>query len=228
MRTHLSVILIALGMSGLTGGVMKAETLFEAGQKTSPPPLLVLEEDEPLLLDEPDINGADSAALQAQHDTSINARCYVCHVNYKQDPFVQWHLNKNIGCVKCHGESPEHIADEANLTPPEIMYWPSRVGFSCYWCHPRHDVPVREVIARWLERGLDQTNPNRVLCTQCHGAHRLNLRTIIWNKRTGALISKTRPTPVQSLPRKAAPLNSSVTNSPTASLLDLSPNDQIQ
>jgi hypothetical protein len=226
MRTHLWVALTALAVAGWAGWAAGAGIASVNSPNTAPPPpLLALEEDEPLLLEEPAAHGAEGGAIQAQHDTSINARCYVCHVNFKQDPFVQWHVNKNIGCVKCHGESREHIADEANLTPPEVMYWPSRVGFGCYWCHPRHDVPARDVLARWHELGLDQAKPQRVLCTECHGAHRLRVRTIVWDKRTGALLSKTQPMAVQSPPKLSPPI-SGVTNGPAPSLANQSAKDE--
>jgi hypothetical protein len=201
-RFHLARIVLWLGL--LAGWAAATASPAADAPKANPPPLLVVEEEAPLLLEEVSTNGTNAAALQAQQDASINAKCYVCHVNFRHDPFVQWHLSTNIGCVRCHGESREHVADEANLTPPDIMYWPSRVGFSCYFCHPRHDVPAREVLARWRECCRDVSDPKRVLCTQCHGAHRMQARTIVWDKRTGALISKIKSASTTS-PSRAAP-----------------------
>lgn len=169
------------------------------GQPASPPPpppplpALELDDDAPLLLD--DENGGAPLVLAdpGGHGVDINAACYVCHVNFKADPFVQRHARADIGCAKCHGASRAHVDDEANLTPPEVMYWPSRIGASCLVCHPTHNAPARDVILRWQERCPEKTNPNHLVCTDCHGNHRLALRTIVWNQRSGELVSKGRP-----------------------------------
>jgi hypothetical protein len=158
--------------------------------KPNPPPLLLEDEGAPLLLNE-----ATNAppALAGAAGIDLNAACYVCHANFKEDPFVQLHAQTNIGCVRCHGESRAHVADEANLTPPEAMYWPSRIRVSCYGCHPVHNAPAHEVLARWLERCPQKTNATRVVCTDCHGAHRMEVRSVVWDKRTGRLLSKAKP-----------------------------------
>ena len=156
----------------------------------NPPPPLVADDDAPLLLN--DATNAAPTNLGAS-GVDINAACYVCHANFRDDPFVQSHARTNIGCIKCHGESKEHVADEANLTPPNAMYWPSRIRISCYGCHPVHQAPAHEVLARWAERCPQKTNAVFVVCTDCHGAHRMPVRAIVWDKRTGQLLSKGKP-----------------------------------
>jgi len=199
----LSVSLTA-GVLGLCWGVGSAEVSPAAasGQKPAAPPALQVDKSALLLLDEP--AEEETPEFDPLHPVADNTRCYVCHVNYKEETFVQWHAKANIGCVKCHGDSADHIADEANLTPPGVMFWPSKVGFNCYWCHPQHNAPARDVILRWQELVAGKVDPNRVLCTDCHGAHRLKRRTIVWNKRTGALISKVSPASTNVPPRAAA------------------------
>jgi hypothetical protein len=68
------------------------------------------------------------------------------------------------------------------------MYVPEAIDKACGECHDTHDVSAREVLARWRDRGLDQKDVAQIVCTDCHGQHRLKSRTVRWNKRTGALI----------------------------------------
>ena len=182
----------AFGLSGTAGGAEAA----------APAPALQVDASAPLLLDEPVEEAAPPA--DPNHPVADNNRCYVCHANYKDEPFVQRHARANVGCVRCHGDSADHVADEANLTPPMLMYWPSRVGFNCYGCHPQHKASARDVILCWQERIAGKVDPKRVLCTDCHGEHRLPRRTIVWNKRTGTLISKVSPAATNAPPRAVA------------------------
>jgi hypothetical protein len=144
-------------------------------------------------------------ALVGTSGVDINAACYVCHANFILDPFVQSHAQTNIGCVRCHGDSRDHVADEANLTPPEAMYWPSRIRVSCYGCHPVHKAPAHEVLARWAERCPQKTNATRVVCTDCHGFHRMDVRSVVWDKRTGRLLSKAKPIIFRAAAEPSAP-----------------------
>ncbi|HOK77242.1 MAG TPA: hypothetical protein PLW35_05910 [Verrucomicrobiota bacterium] len=166
--------------------------------RSTPPPLQV-EEDTPLLLDShpPDEPpGGVSAATSVPH---INSACYVCHANYKNEELAHTHAKTNVGCVNCHGPSRAHALDEANLTPPDIMYWPSRIATSCYLCHTNHNAPAKTVIMRWQQRCVDK-DPKYLVCTDCHGDHRLRVRTTIWNKRTGEVVSKSRPRVIAAQP----------------------------
>ncbi len=187
--------------------------------KAGAAPLLVVEQEAPLLLDEPPTNATALLADGAQ-GMDINAACYVCHVNFKQDPFVQVHSKAHIGCAKCHGESPDHIADEANLTPPNIMYWASKIDLSCAGCHTNHNARARDVLARWQERCPDKTNPKQLVCTDCHGDHRLHVRSVVWDKKTGKLLSKAKPVVTRPstarLPRPAAKVPSAGAPGPPA------------
>jgi len=117
-----------------------------------------------------------------------NDACYVCHGNYKTEEFVVYHGQDEVGCIDCHGESLDHRGDEDNITPPEKMYAPEGVGKTCGACHEDHDAPAAKVIARWQERCPTKTDPKTIVCTDCHGAHRLKFRTVWWDKKTGKLI----------------------------------------
>jgi hypothetical protein len=196
-------VVVVVGSSWAVGGA-RLGAASGPEQKPVAPPALQVDQGAPLLLDEPAEEPA-MPKLDPQHPVADNTKCYVCHANYKEEPFVQWHAKANIGCVNCHGASPDHIADENNLTPPNTMYWPSKIGLSCYWCHPEHKAAARDVILRWQERVVGKADPKRVVCTDCHGEHRLKLRTIVWDKRTRVLISKIKTPSTNAPPRTALP-----------------------
>jgi len=155
-------------------GVLEPET--KGGPKTQPAvkdeaPLLL--EEEPLLLldDEPD--AGQSAGPEAN-----NSRCFVCHINYMQEDIAVIHARANIGCAGCHGGSDEHIADESwasggNGTAPEIMYPVAKINPFCMGCHTKDKIDT------------DQHKPlfaniEKMVCTDCHGDHRLEVRKCKW------------------------------------------------
>ena len=117
-----------------------------------------------------------------------NFACYVCHGNYDGEELVVMHGKKSVGCIDCHGESHAHRNDEDNITPPDKMYALETVDPMCSGCHEEHNVAATDVIARWRQRCAEKTDPKKITCTDCHGQHRLKLRTVRWDKRTGKLI----------------------------------------
>lgn len=154
-------------------------------QDAGGPPALEIDKDAPLLLlDEPEPKKKSSTSEMA----ADNSMCLCCHLNYEEEFLVTTHAAEGIGCIKCHGECLAHRDDEDNITPPDIMYWPERIDPACQKCHDMHDAPARDVIARWQERCPAKTDPESLVCTDCHGSHRLKFRTVWWNKKTGELI----------------------------------------
>jgi formate-dependent nitrite reductase cytochrome c552 subunit len=144
----------------------------------------VIDRNAPLLLDDP-------SEKEANEDTSylrINDACYVCHDNFKKEPLAVMHAKEEMGCADCHGESLEHQNDEDNITPPEIMYALDKVDSLCLECHDSHDVAAKDVLIRWRERCPKKTDFATVVCTDCHGYHRLKQRVVRWDKDTGDLI----------------------------------------
>lgn len=117
-----------------------------------------------------------------------NSACFVCHGNYQEEPFALWHAKEDVGCADCHGESHDHRNDEDNITPPDKMYAPEDIKKQCSTCHETHDAPAHKVIARWQERCPAKTDPKELVCTDCHGQHRLKFRTVWWDKKTGKLV----------------------------------------
>jgi len=156
-------------------------------EKSGGPPPLVVDTSAPLLLDEPTEEQQKSAAI-TNEATSENTACFVCHANYRTEFLVSRHAQANIGCVNCHGESTAHRNDENNTTAPEKIYAADKIESFCQKCHQSHDVSPAKVVARWLERNPDKTDAGQIICTDCHGDHRMKIRTVIWDKKTGKLL----------------------------------------
>jgi len=153
-------------------------------QKKGLPPLVV-DKNAPLLLEEPPEKDPWEVPSRPAAD---NTACYVCHTNYDEETFAVVHAKANIGCVKCHGASYPHRNDEDNITPPDVMFPPGKIESNCRECHRKHNVPPREVVLRWRQRCPEKTKPEEILCTDCHGNHRLKSRTVRWDKTTGKLL----------------------------------------
>lgn len=119
-----------------------------------------------------------------------NGACFVCHGNYQEEPFALWHAKADVGCADCHGKSHDHRNDEDNITPPDTMYAPADIAPACANCHETHDAPAAEVIARWQQRCPAKTDPEKLVCTDCHGQHRLKFRTVWWDKKTRKLVRR--------------------------------------
>ena len=177
------MMLAAIGLAAVIAapGFHVAKVLQAAEPSGGLPPLVV-DNEKPLLLDDPD------PEQEPTGPPSINQACYVCHANYEEEPFAQQHAKEKVGCIDCHGKSFAHRDDEDNVTPPDVMFPPEKIEENCSDCHDEHDVAAAEVIARWLERCPEKKDPKGIVCTDCHGQHRLKKRTVRWDKRTGKLV----------------------------------------
>ena len=169
--------------------IRAADPVESEPEITSGPPPLVVDTSEPLLLDEPTEEQVAAANTQAARD---NMACFVCHANYAGEFLAARHAAANVGCVTCHGDSFAHRNDENNTTPPETMYPAREIDPFCQGCHNSHDVPAQKVLARWIELGIDKEDAGRIVCTDCHGEHRMKIRTVIWDKQTGKLLRTNR------------------------------------
>ncbi len=155
--------------------------LLVARSPAAPPPLVV-DRDAPLLLGGPPPHA--SAVPLAD-----NTACFVCHANFEEEPLARGHAAAEVGCVDCHGDSFAHRNDENNTTPPEVMFPAAKIDAACRECHQEHVAPAAAVIARLLERCPDKTDGATLVCTNCHGRHRMKVRTVHWDKATGKLIT---------------------------------------
>ena len=141
----------------------------------------------PLLLDAP---VKPAAAIDPKKPMADNSACFVCHGNFQEESMVSVHAKENVSCAKCHGVSLAHRNDEDNVTPPDKMYAPARIDNACRVCHEEHDAPARKVIAMFQARFPPATDPKQVVCTDCHGEHRLKVRSVHWDKNTGKLLGR--------------------------------------
>jgi hypothetical protein len=185
--------------SNLAGTALAGDpAAAKPAEKTAGPPPLKVDRSAPLLLDEPSKTAPKKKPAGPVAD---NGACLVCHTNYEHEEMVVQHADGNVGCIKCHGESLAHRNDEDNVTPPDVMYPASKIEKGCKECHDSHDVPARDVIARWQKKCPAKTDPSQLVCTDCHGDHRLKLRTVRWDKETRKLLTRS---PAQPKPKNDA------------------------
>jgi hypothetical protein len=134
---------------------------------------------------QPDLQDPDYEPA-AKGSAAYNTFCYVCHASFKAEELVVGHARAGVGCMKCHGKSEDHSADEDHVTPPDIMYPKRKVNLHCMKCHPRGklaDVAKHRPL-------LTQTAASQEHCTTCHGDHRIAVRTRRWDKETGKLLAR--------------------------------------
>jgi len=180
----------------------RVEAAEQKKEKPGGPPPLVIDKSAPLLLDDPPKEEDPWAVPQGP--MADNSACFCCHTNYEEEPLAVRHAKANLGCIKCHGKSYAHRDDEDNITPPDIMFPADKIDEACRKCHTTHDAPALEVIARWKKCCPKKTDLKKLVCTDCHGQHRLKLRTVRWDKRTGKPIVSDDKTPKPSAPEGAA------------------------
>ncbi len=127
-----------------------------------------------------------------------NPFCKACHLDFDDEKLAKTHAQAGIGCERCHGESLRHRSDEANVTPPELMYPKARINPTCMMCHPRHTIQQvkqhRPILAAGLsifEEAAPAGADAKKYCTDCHGAHhRMQVRNVQWDKCTGASLKR--------------------------------------
>ena len=137
---------------------------------------------------------ADLVEEQAKRQFVVaNLFCTVCHYGFDEEELALNHKLAGIGCERCHGESERHRSDENNITPPEIMYPEAKINPTCMMCHPRGEInriKDHEPLLAGAKTIFDPKDVSqKVYCTGCHAkGHRINVRTIRWNKATGELL----------------------------------------
>jgi len=183
-----AVVAVAAMFAGRQAGEPLAAGEPKAKSPAALPPLKV-EKGAPLLLDA--LPDAKPAKTPEEGPVADNIACYCCHRNFEEEPMVRVHAKANVGCVKCHGESVAHRNDEDNTTPPDVIYPAQRIEKACQECHESHDAPAKKVIACWQQKCPAKTHVEELLCTDCHGDHRLKIRTVRWDKHTRKLIADT-------------------------------------
>ncbi len=168
--------------------VLAAAAAAPAAKPAAGPPPLVVDRSAPALLS--DGPAKFDSSQPAGHPKADNGPCFVCHGNFQDESLAVTHAKAGVGCMKCHGPSLAHRSDEDNVTPPEIMYPAAKIDAACRKCHEEHDASAREVIARWQKRCPGKTDAARIVCTDCHGEHHMQVRTVHWDKETGAWLGR--------------------------------------
>jgi len=140
---------------------------------------------EPVLQDGP--KGIKNPLAPAKGPPADNGRCHVCHVNFSDERLAVGHARANIGCEKCHGPSDAHCGDEGNVTAPTTLYAKADVDKSCKVCHP-DDRLIEGAKSCPVVVVDDAKGPK--YCTDCHGRHRMERRTVRWDTKTGKLLPK--------------------------------------
>jgi len=154
-------------------------------QPAGGPAPLKVDKSAPLLLDEAPAKGPAADSKKPHAD---NSACFVCHGNFQEERMVTVHAAEDIGCMKCHGASLAHRNDEDNVTAPDKMYSRGRIDNACRQCHEDHTASPRKVIAMFQERFPRNADPKKIVCTDCHGEHRLKVRSVRWDKDSGKLL----------------------------------------
>jgi hypothetical protein len=134
----------------------------------------------------------DKQPASDQSPMTYYVMCNDCHIGYIGEPLALAHAKAGMSCDSCHGKSRAHYSDESNTTPPDKMFPADKINPFCRGCHDSHDVPPGKVVALWMKRNSDKTDPDKIVCTDCHGEHRLKVRTIIWDKETGKRLHTNR------------------------------------
>lgn len=142
----------------------------------------------------------DSSYQKSDEQPVLNPFCSVCHLDFDEEELALKHELMGIGCERCHGESERHRSDEANVTPPEIMYPNAKINPTCMMCHPRHEINgtkdhepllagAKTVFDKNVQEISSRDSGAKKFCTDCHGKdHHMNVRTVRWDKATGELI----------------------------------------
>jgi hypothetical protein len=134
----------------------------------------------------PSAAATNSQPSEKPPEPADNSYCYVCHANYEPEDLTSTHQPVGVGCETCHGISEKHSGDEDGLTPPDVMYPKDRVNDACMKCHAREKFATdgNHDDVFFKDKKLDK------ICSECHAEeHRLKVRTRIWDKKTGKLIS---------------------------------------
>jgi hypothetical protein len=124
-----------------------------------------------------------AVAISRSAEPADNSRCHVCHINYYDEKIATIHMKKGISCESCHGKSDAHCGDENNITAPDRMFPAEAVNPTCMQCHTADKIPSGKHKAFFAGK-----LPDKKVCTDCHGKHKLPFRNRKWDKTTGKLL----------------------------------------
>ena len=202
-----TVIMLVICVISLHGCGHSEEAVQESSSELPPlvvdkdAPLLL---DEPVLLDEPTEVGNPVTEAEAKNATCYvchanyaeeelaqwhakqNIGCTDCHgesIGHKNDenhltPPDRMYPSSEIdeACGKCH---TGHDVPAIEI----VRRWKERRGDTktdvlCKECHEKHDFPAAEVVRNWQKRTGQKEQAEPIVCTDCHGDHRLKIRSV--------------------------------------------------
>lgn len=208
LRILLAVYILSLALAVVPLGCKQPDNTIQ--QPTSLPPLVV-DKNAPLLLDAPittehppteaETKNATCFVCHANYEqeplalrhAKANLGCSNCHgetIAHKNDeshltpPDKMYPTSEIDGaCRKCH---TSHDVQPAGI----VRRWKERSGDKktdvlCKECHESHDVPAAAVVRKWQKQGGQEIYEKPIVCTDCHGEHRLKKRSVRWDKKTG-------------------------------------------
>jgi hypothetical protein len=208
----LVVVFVMMGIVLLYGCTQSVD----GGRQLSSLPSLVVDKDSPLLLDELSETDKLSTEAEAQNTTCYvchanyaqepltqwhakeNMACSGCHgesIAHKNDennttPPDKMYPAGDIDrvCQKCH---PGHDVQPAKV----VSRWKERIGDDktevlCKECHESHDIAAAKVVRKWQKQTGQKKSEELIVCTDCHGQHRLKMRSVRWDKKSGELLRK--------------------------------------
>ena len=104
-----------------------------------------------------------------------NESCLVCHIDFKKEKIVVEHLENDITCAGCHGDSEAHRGDEWNVVRPDVLWGRGEINDFCKRCHAKHkkSKAYDAFVAKWLDkrRVTGRYVTKESVCTDCHGKH---------------------------------------------------------
>jgi hypothetical protein len=109
-----------------------------------------------------------------------NESCFVCHADFRKEEISAVHLENDVTCADCHGDSEVHSSDEFNIIRPDVLWGRTESVYFCRQCHPANEHPngkeFKEFFAKW--QGKRRPNGRWVLkdsvCMDCHGKHAIH------------------------------------------------------
>lgn len=162
-------VIVAAGLLVLVGGL--AHTVL-APAADAPPGQ---KKDKP-----DDSDKANPDKEKSKVEPADNSRCFVCHGNYKKEKLTVRHAKGGVGCERCHGPSDAHCQDEEHQTPPDTMYPKEKIPPACIACHD-----MDKIAKKHKEKDVEADLKGvKNVCTDCHGSHRLEKRSVRWDKNT--------------------------------------------
>lgn len=126
------------------------------------------------------VAGCGGRVVEQGPQPADNEMCQVCHIDFMPEDLTAVHASNGVGCVNCHGASTNHMHNEENVIPPDVMFERGDINRLCLVCH--EPLPFDHEV---MEIGASAQGE---VCVDCHGRHKVANPRRRWNKKTRELI----------------------------------------